>query len=100
MPLSQVLEVAEQRLQDQVECGEADASLELDPGRLYHAVSLPSRVLRGRVEQHRLADTGVTRQQQRFALDAELVNELAQVPQFVVTSDDHHRPTGRWWPAL
>jgi hypothetical protein len=95
MPLRQVPKFAEQRLQDQVEGGEADARLELDPGRAYHAVSLRSRVLRGCVEQHGLADTRVTRQQQRFALDAEPVDEIAQGPQFVVTSDDDRRLTGR-----
>ena len=83
-----------------MEGGEADASLKLDPGRAHHAVSLRSRVLRGYVEQDCLADTGVTRQQQRSALDAELVNEIAQVPQFVITADDHHLLTGRWWPIL
>jgi hypothetical protein len=91
VPLSQVPEFAKQRLQHQMERGETDAGLELDPGRAHHPASLGSRVLVGRVEQHRLADPDVTGQQQRLALDAELVDVIAQVAKFVVTPYDPHR---------
>jgi hypothetical protein len=93
------LEIPQQGLQGQVERGEADVSLELGASRVHHAVSLRPRVLRGGLEQHRFADARLAGQQQRFAVDAEPVDGIVQVPQFVVASDDRGRLTGRR-PAL
>ena len=47
----------------------------------------------GNVEQHRLADSGVTRQQQRATIDARLVDEHPQLFQLAIAAKQQRLDT-------
>ena len=91
VPVTEPVELTEHRLQELVEGREADTCFELHTRSVEDADSVRAGVPRGRLEQHRLANARIAGQQQRSAVGAYPIDEIVQVPEFLVTSYERDR---------
>ncbi len=83
----QTSQIVGQRIDELVEAGEADVRLVLHAAAMDHADTVDRGHPGRRNEQCRLANAGLTRQQQRRAIDGSLTEERSEGRQFAVATD-------------